>query len=157
MLRNLLTVAAVAAVFASAGGAAAARSRHADVEVRDAWSRPAAAGTTGAGFATLENHGRRADALLRVESPLVRAVEIHQTRMEGGVMSMSRIERLPVPAGGSVTLAPGGAHLMLIDLSKAIGPGDRIPAILTFASGARLSVQFEVRTTPPAGGAHHQP
>ena len=149
MPRNILTPAAVAALLVAAGPSHA-RSADAGLSVHDAWSRPAAAGTTGAGFMTIDNRGRRAEALVRVESPLARQVEIHRSTMSGGVMSMSPMGRLDVPAGGSATLAPGGSHLMLMGLSKAVRPGDHIPATLTFASGTTLSVDFEVRIAPPA-------
>ena len=154
MPRNILTPVAVAALLAAVGPAHA-RSADAGLSVRDAWSRPAAAGTTGAGFMTIDNRGRRAEALVRVESPLARQVEIHRSTMSGGVMSMSPMGRLDVPAGGSATLAPGGSHLMLMGLSKTVGPGDHIPATLTFASGTKLRVDLEVRIAPPTAATHH--
>lgn len=141
----------VAAILAIAAHAAAAHGGPARMEVRDAWSRPAAAGGTGAGFLTLENHGRAADALVAAETPAAERVEIHRSRMAGGVMSMSPVRRLEIPAGGVLTLGPGGAHLMLIGLKTAERPGDRIPAVLSFASGAKIRITLTVRIAPPPG------
>ena len=138
-----------AAILCLAGQAAAAQGAHARMEVRDAWSRPAAAGGTGAGFLTLVNHGRDADALVAAETPAATRVEIHRTGMTGGVMSMAPVRRLEIPAGGALTLGPGGAHLMLIGLKHAERPGDQIPAVLRLASGARIRTNLVVRITPP--------
>ncbi|HSV02994.1 MAG TPA: copper chaperone PCu(A)C [Phenylobacterium sp.] len=140
---------------ALAGPASAAEARAAQVEVRDAWSRPAAAGATGAGYLTLVNHGRMADALIGAATPAARRVEIHRTRMAGGVMSMARVSRVAIPAGASVTLAPGGTHLMLIGLARAQRPGEEIPAVLSFASGARVRTRLAVRIEPPKTAMAH--
>jgi copper(I)-binding protein len=145
---------ALAAVLVSAA--------HAAPQVSAAWSRPAAAGTTGAGFLTLANPGKTADALVAVESPVARKVEMHRSVMKAGVSSMQKLERLDLPAGGRVTFAPGGLHLMLLGLKQPLKTGDKAPATLVFASGARVATQFEVRVAAPAAApaganphAHH--
>jgi periplasmic copper chaperone A len=125
-------------------------------QVQAAWSRPAAQGTTGAGFMTLTNPDAKADALVAVESPLAREVQIHQSSMKGGIASMAKAARVPVPAGGRVTFAPGGYHLMLMGLTKPLKAGDTVPATLTFASGAKVKASFVVGLDPPvAGHPHH--
>jgi copper(I)-binding protein len=140
----------VAAVIAFATPALAAP------QVQNAWSRPAAQGTTGAGFMTLANPDAKADALVAVESPLAREVQIHQSSMKSGIAAMQRAARVPVPAGGRVTFAPGGYHLMLMGLTKALQAGDTVPATLTFASGAKVKASFVVGLGPPvAGHPHH--
>ncbi|RAK57733.1 copper chaperone PCu(A)C [Phenylobacterium deserti] len=126
------------------------------VQVRDAWSRPAAAGTTGAGYMILSNRGSKPDALVRVESPWAERVEMHSSTMNGGVMRMAKQARIELPAGGQVAFAPGSYHLMLIKLARPLKTGDRVPATLTFASGAQVKTEFGVGTGfgPPAGSAH---
>lgn len=140
-----------AAALALAGAADAATYRLGGIEVAQPWSRPAAAGTNGAGFFTVTNKGKAADTLKSVETPAAKKVEIHKTSMANGVMSMQRLDAgLPLKPGESVTFAPGGYHLMLIGLSKATKAGDVIPATLVFASGARLKVEFPVGGGPNA-------
>lgn len=119
-----------------------------------AWSRPAAQGTTGVGFMTLVNPDAKADALVSVQTPLAREVQIHQTRVVDGIASMTRLDRVAVPAGGRVAFAPGGYHLMLMGLTRPLKPGDTAPATLTFASGAKVKVSFVVGSAPPASGGH---
>ncbi|HEX7943149.1 MAG TPA: copper chaperone PCu(A)C [Phenylobacterium sp.] len=141
-----LALAALAAV--SIAGAA-----HAAPQVSAAWSRPAAQGTTGAGFMTLSNPGAKPDALVSVESPLAGQVMVHQSSMSGGMASMKMVASVPVPAGGSVTFAPGGYHLMFMDLTRPLKVGDRLPATLTFASGAKVKATFVVGLAPPVAPA----
>ena len=137
-----LTLAVAAPAFAAA-----------PLTVSGAWSRPAVAGTNGIGYLSIANAGK-ADALVKVESPLAARVEMHSSSMAGGVMSMKPEARVAVPSGGRATFAPGGYHLMLIGLSKTVKAGDQLPATLTFASGAKLPVSFSVGMgAPPAMGA----
>jgi len=122
-------------------------------QVQAAWSRPAAKGTTGAGFMTLANPGPKADALVGVESPAAREVQVHQSMMHGGMAMMSKAPSVTVPSGGSVTFAPGGYHLMFLGLTRALNVGDSLPATLTFASGAKVKATFVVGLKPPAAPA----
>jgi copper(I)-binding protein len=127
-----------------ASAASVAQAAPATVTVAQPWSRPAAAGTTGAGFFTLINGGKAPDSLIAAESPVARKVEIHRSSMAGGVMRMNRLDRVPIPPGGRVIFAPGGYHLMLMNLAKPLNPGDRFPLTLVFASGARAPVEMVV-------------
>lgn len=124
-------------------------------QVQAAWSRPAAQATTGAGFMTLVNPDAKADALVAVQSPAAREVQIHQSSVKNGIASMQKLDRAPLPAGGRVTFAPGGYHLMLMGLTRALKPGDTVPATLTFASGAKVKATFVVGAGPPAAAHDH--
>ncbi len=141
--------AALAAVLAlsvaALWGALPAAAREGGIVALQAWSRPAAAGSNGAGYLTLVNHGK-ADALVGVDSSVARKVELHASSMAGGVMSMTTETRAPLPAGGQLSFAPGGRHLMLVGLKRALHPGDRFAATLRFASGRALRVEFAVGT-----------
>ena len=141
----MMKAVAAALIFAFALPAAA---REGGLEVKQAWSRPAAAGANGVGYLTLINHGK-ADALVAVEATVAQKVEMHTASMAGGVMTMSREDRVPVPAGGKVSFAPGGRHLMLVGLKRALHPGDHVAATLRFASGTTLKVDLPVSAAPP--------
>jgi copper(I)-binding protein len=150
-MKHLLIAAAAAAAFAAAATPLAANAA-ATVEVLQPWSRPAVAGTNGVGYMVLANHGRVADVLEKVESPLAARVEMHSMSMAGGVMSMKSEARVAIPAGGKTTFGPGAYHLMLIGLTRTLKAGDQVPATLSFASGARIKVAFAVGAGlgPPA-------
>jgi hypothetical protein len=139
-----LLIAAAAAALATPFAAPLAASAAGTVEVLQPWSRPAVAGTNGVGYMILANHGRAADVLQKVETPLASRVEMHSSSMAGGVMSMKKEDKVPVPAGGQTTFGPGAYHLMLIGLTKTVKAGDQIPATLSFASGAKVKVAFSV-------------
>lgn len=133
-----------------------ASAAHAAPTVEAAWTRPAAQGQTGAGFMTLKNPDGKPDALVAVSSPMARVVQIHQSSMGGGMASMKEVTRVSLPAGGAVTFAPGGYHLMFVGLTKPVKIGDTAPATLIFASGAKVNVSFVAGLAPPAAEhAHH--
>jgi copper(I)-binding protein len=133
---------------ATAGFAAAAA---AQVTVSDPWVRGTVAGqtTTGA-FMQLK---AAADAtLVAASSPLAQIVEIHQMKMDGGMMKMSAIERLPVPAGKTVQLSPGGYHVMLMGIAKPLKDGETVPLTLTFEDKGGKKTNVEVKAPVKALG-----
>lgn len=149
MPRILLLAAALSFLAGSASAAPA---------VTAAWSRPAVAGGVGAGFMTLTNPDRKADALIAVESPAAARVEIHRSSMTNGVASMQKLSRLELPVGGTATFGPGAYHLMFVGLKAPLAVGDTLPATLVFASGAKVKANFNVTMTPPgdmSAHAHH--
>lgn len=146
-----MKAALAAAVLLAAAAAPAVAATPALLQAVQPWSRPAAAGGNGAGYLTLVNRGKAADALVGAESPAAQKVEMHASSMAGGVMKMSQESRVALPAGGQVAFAPGGRHLMLIGLKKPLKMGDKVPATLRFASGEQLKVEFVVRAAAPAG------
>ncbi|HKR86785.1 MAG TPA: copper chaperone PCu(A)C [Phenylobacterium sp.] len=150
-MKLALPAAAAALVLVAAPLGAA---RAAEIEAVRPWSRPAAVGGTGAGYVTLVNHGKSADALVGAASPDAAKVEMHAARMAGGVMKMTPEAQTPIPANGQVSFAPGGRHLMLVGLKRPLKIGDKVPATLKFASGATLKVDFVVQAQAPAASGH---
>lgn len=137
------------AILAAAFGAAATTA-FAAPSVTAAWSRPASKGGTGAGFLTLTNPGPKPDTLVSVEAPIAGGgVQMHQSMVHDGMAMMHPVTGIPVPARGSVTLAPGGYHLMFLQLRQALAVGDKASATLTFASGAKVKATFVVGLAPP--------
>lgn len=150
-----VAVATAALILSSAAHAA---SKASGIEVTQAWSRPAAAGTNGAGFMTLTNHGKAADTLVSIETKAATQVQMHQTSMANGIMSMKRLETgLALAPGQSVTFAPGGYHLMLIGLTKTSKAGDKLDATLVFSSGVRIKAEFVVGAGPQGAPAMTMP
>jgi copper(I)-binding protein len=144
--------------FIAAGCAVAAGNTQAQlVAVSDAWVRAPAPGQRVAG-AYMELVSRAPMTLIAAASPAAARVELHSTSMEGGVMRMRPVARIELPAGQAVRLAPGGLHLMLLDLKQPLKAGDRVTLTLTVqgADGARrsvLTVEAEVRGS--AAGMSH--
>ncbi|TCI00308.1 copper chaperone PCu(A)C [Roseococcus sp. SYP-B2431] len=111
----------------------------------NAWTRAAGQGGQGAGFVTIRNSGAEADRLVAASSPAATRVELHTSLREGDVMRMRPVENIPVPAGGSVTLAPGGLHLMLLGLTRPLAVGQTVPVTLRFERAGQVTVNLAVQ------------
>jgi copper(I)-binding protein len=139
---------------AALGLASPALAKPAPVKVETAWCRPAAAGAPSAGCYLTLTAGQ-ADTLVSVSSPAAERVEVHQMDMTGQVMRMSKVERLPLPAGRAVALQPGGMHLMLIRPKAALAAGGSTPLTLKFAKAAPVTVRATIGNAPAATPEHH--
>ncbi len=78
--------------------------------------------------------------LIKAESPAAGLVEIHDMKMNAGVMEMKALDAIDVPANKAVILKPGGMHVMLMNVKKPINKGDKIPMTLTFEGANKKTV-----------------
>lgn len=118
----------------------------ATVTVRDVWVREAAAGRpTTAAFLVLENKGDVVRALLRGTASVGDTLELHEMKRDNGMMRMSPVARIEIPAHGEVALRPGGLHLMIFGLKAPLTVGDTVALTLTFDDGKTLSLKAPVR------------
>ncbi len=114
------------------------------IAISDPWVR--APGANGGAFMVIQNSGAEADRLLSASSDVAQTVEIHEMKMENDVMTMREMEGgLEIPARGSVKLAPGGYHIMLINLKQELKPGDTVTLTLNFEKAGAITVQAEVK------------
>lgn len=122
------------------------------VEVKDAWIRGTVAGQKATG-AFMNLTSRAPARLAAVASPVAGAAEVHNMKVEGGVMRMFAVNGIDLPANRTVKLAPGGYHVMLMDLKQTLKAGDRVPLKLTFelAGGKRETIELEVEVRPLTG------
>lgn len=149
---NAFGTAVVAGLLMSMATAIAAPK--ATLRVEDAWSRatPPVAPVAG-GFLTVVNSSDKPDVLLGADSDIAQRVEIHEMRMDGGMMRMRELaDGLPVPAHGKVVLAPGGYHLMFIKPRRPLVEGERFQATLRFRDAGKVTTTFSVRAM--GAGAH---
>lgn len=97
-----------------------------------------------AGYLLLENDGRQAVSVERIESNAFGSVEMHQTVSEQGVMKMIEISAIQIPADGQAELKPGGMHLMLMQPRIALPPGTEVPLTLHFDDGGQMEIRLKV-------------
>ncbi len=113
---------------------------------------------TGGGFFTITNHGTQSDRLVSVTADFPR-VEIHTTVMDGDVARMMQlVDGIEVPPGETVTLMPGGMHIMFMGLrGDPFEVGEEIPATLVFENAGSMDVLFmvEERNMDAASGMDH--
>lgn len=129
----------------------------ANISVTDAWARATVPGQQVSGaFMQIQSD---ADArLVGVSSPAVPRVEVHEMKMDGDVMRMREVGAIDLPKGKTVSLQPGGYHIMMLDLKKPIVAGDVMPFTLVVESGGKrqtVEVKAEVRAMGSGGMQHH--
>ena len=154
MTQHLRAAFLALALCAAAVGAGAHDTRHGAIRVADAWVRPNPPGApTAAGYATITNAGPAPDRLVSAASAEARSVELHQMSMAGAVMQMRPVAGgLPIGPGQTVSLAPGGYHLMLIGPAHTFRVGEVVPVTLVFQRAGAVRVGFQVENGPPAHG-----
>ncbi|PRI10792.1 copper chaperone PCu(A)C [Leucobacter massiliensis] len=119
--------------------AEAAQTASEAVGLHDGWAKSGSGMT--AVFGTLDNHGEADRTLVSASSRIAGAVELHETVGTGTSATMQEKEGgFVIPAGGSVALEPGGNHIMFMDMSEDLLPGDEVPLTLRFDDGSELTL-----------------
>jgi copper(I)-binding protein len=131
------------------------------VQVEDAWVRQSVKGQSGTGgFMKLTSNVPL--TLVGVKAPVAKSAELHEMSMQGDVMRMRAIDALPLPAGKTVALQPGGHHLMLMGLKQPLTVGNHmlLTLLLRDSKGKvikqtlRVPVLASAPTAAPASAAH---
>jgi len=110
------------------------------------------------GFLTIANRGHQDDRLVAAASPAAGYMEVHEMAMEGDVMRMRELAGgLPIPAGATVELKPGGFHVMFMDLKQPLVEGATVEVTLTFEKAGSVTVPLAIRArnAEAAGGHDH--
>ena len=118
-----------------------------DIVITQAWSRATPGGAkVGGGFLTIENRGATADRLIGGSAEIAGNVQVHEMAMNGGVMTMRPLDKgLVIEPGQKVKLAPGGYHLMLLDLKRPLKQGEKVPLTLEFEKAGKVSFSLDVQ------------
>jgi copper(I)-binding protein len=116
-----------------------------DLTIEHAWSKATiGAGRPGVFYVEIANKGSSDDALISIATPAADMPMLHETVVTDGVASMPHAMSIPVPAGQSVQLSPGGYHGMLMGLTTALKDGDSFPVTLTFEKAGEVTVNVDV-------------
>jgi copper(I)-binding protein len=128
-----------------------------DISVTGAFSRAMLPNApVGAGYMTITNAGSAADRLLSATTEATPNVELHDMKVTDGMMEMTPLpEGIEIPAGGTVTLAPGGLHMMFINPHAAFKEGECLAVMLTFEQAGELAVQLSVGAVGAEGAPEH--
>jgi len=116
---------------------------HAQVEINDAWARPSVQGQQATG-AFMKLTAKENLQLLSVSSPVAGVAEVHEMKMDGGVMRMRAIPALDLPASQTVELKPGGYHVMLMDLKTPLLKDTTVPLTLVFKNAKGAQIKQEI-------------
>lgn len=119
-------------------------SANAQVSIKDAWIRATVAPQKVTG-AFMQITSKQDMKLIAVSSKIADSAEIHSMEMDGDMMKMREIKDLPLPAGKTTELKPGGMHIMLFGLKKAVKEGEKITLQLTLEDNKKQRQQVEVQ------------
>ena len=149
----------LAAFLLLAGSASAADYKVGALEVAQPWSRATPRGAkVASGYVTIRNTGTSADRLTGATFALSPRTEIHEMKMDGGVMKMRQLEALEIKPGATVELKPGSFHLMFTGLTQPLAKGDRVKGTLVFEKAGAVEIDYAVEAiggTPSGHGAGH--
>ena len=117
----------------------------AGIQIREGYVREMPPGqSTTAVFMDIVNSDNRPIAIVAATSDAAQTAEVHVHRHEGGSMRMEQVRRLLIPANGHVQLAPGGYHLMLINLKRTLYAGEKVNVTLLDEQGKAYSAELPV-------------
>jgi copper(I)-binding protein len=134
---KILSAACAVTLLLAAGALAAPPAAAPGITVADPWV-VASDGKVTTAFMKLQNGGAADQALVSIDSDAAHSTQIHEP-------SMQPVDRLVVPAHGSVELKSGGRHVMLLGLHRPLAAGDEVHFTLHFASGQEQKVTAKVR------------
>lgn len=117
-----------------------------DLVITHPWSPETPPGAKVAGgYMRIANKGNSADTLIAVETAVSGAVEVHEMKMDNGIMRMRALEAgLEIKPDETVELKPGGFHVMFINMNRAVPLGERFAATLVFRNAGRIPVDFKI-------------
>ncbi len=110
----------------------------------------------GGGYVAITNNGQDVDRLLGGTLELAGRVEIHEMRMDGGVMRMKPLpDGLEIKSGQTVRLEPGGTHMMFLDLKGPFEKDRMIKGQLRFEKAGLVDVHYKVESPGSSRGHSH--
>jgi periplasmic copper chaperone A len=128
------------------GPATAADYKIGSLEVTQPWARATPKGaSTAAAYLTVSNTGSKTERLSCASTVAAAECQIHEMAMRNGVMKMRPVEGgLEIKPGQTVTLKPGGYHVMMEGLKAPLKAGDKVEATLTSSDGASVKIEFPI-------------
>ena len=118
--------------------------------------RATARGENGAVYFVLQNDSSENEELIKVSSNLADSVEMHKSSLVMGtdVMQMDQVSSVTLDAGSEVVFAPGGLHVMLVDVKNELKPGEAVEVTLHFRNHADIRVSVSVSEFAPDEHSH---
>jgi periplasmic copper chaperone A len=151
-MRKIVRALSVALVLAAQAGVAMAQER---IEVAEPWARATIGQSrNSAAYMKLTNHGAEPDRLVAASTPIAGKVELHTTVRDGDVLRMREVKAINLKPGEAVNFAPGGMHMMLLDV-EPLKAGNSFTLTLQFEKAGKQDVTVAVRPGPAQGGHQH--
>ena len=124
------------------------------LKISTPWARATPKGAqVGGGFMTITNTGTAPDRLIGGATTISSSFEVHEMSMDGGIMKMRMLkDGLEIKPGETVTLKPGGYHVMFIGLKDQLKQGGAFKSTLEFAKAGKVEVEFKIESIAASGG-----
>ncbi|MGD0141935.1 MAG: copper chaperone PCu(A)C [Rhizomicrobium sp.] len=145
-MRQSSARAAIVAAALLAAALSASPGFAAPIAVSDAWFRALPVHLPAGGYFTLHNGSNKTVTLDAASSPACGMLMLHKSEEMSGMASMSDVARIDVPAGGTLSFAPGGYHLMCMNPTALLKQGTNVPVSLHLADGTAIAASFAVRS-----------
>lgn len=118
--------------------------------------QPAATAKTAGGYMAIVNAGAEPDRLIGIETGIAAKSEVHESKVDAnGMGTMTHVEALEIPAGGTVSLDRGGYHVMFMGLTGPLTEGEMHKAVLIFEKAGRVEIEFEIDAPMGMGEMDH--
>lgn len=99
----------------------------------------------GGGFVTIRNDGKEPDKLVSISTPLSTRGELHEMSMQGSIMKMRKVpDDFAIAPGQTLTMEPGGYHLMFMGMKMPFKAGDTVTVTLTFEKAGKVDLAMPV-------------
>jgi copper(I)-binding protein len=166
-MTNLSRQAITGLLFAAIGfgasamaGAQAHEFKLGDLAIGHPWTRETPNGAKVAGgYLSVTNNGKESDRLVGGTLEASERLEIHEMKMDGDVMRMRPLnDGIDIKPGETIKLAPGGVHLMFLDLKRPLKKDELVKGQLQFQKAGKVDVEFKVDAvgvTAPAAAHKH--
>ncbi|PKN85308.1 MAG: hypothetical protein CVU46_11540 [Chloroflexi bacterium HGW-Chloroflexi-8] len=115
------------------------------IQIKSAWMKPGITGNTTAAYFIIDNPLDQQDRLLSMTSKIAGNVELHQTTMNNGNMSMGLVESVDIPAHSKIEFKPQGLHAMFIDLHEDLKVGDKVETEFNFEKTGTITIIVEIK------------
>jgi copper(I)-binding protein len=127
------------------------------IEAHSAWMRPTAQGENGAVYFVLHNHSSQADELVGASSDAAQAVEIHEsTTTDEDVLKMSMLSSVSLESFAEIEFAPGGLHIMLVQVNRDFRLDDHFDVVLHFRNSEDITIKVHVEESAPEDDHPHE-
>ncbi len=128
-----------------------------DLELSGAFTRATLPNApVGGGFLTITNTGEQDDRLIAAQSSFSPDVQLHEMAVVDDVMRMQELKNgIEIPAGKAVSLAPGGLHLMFMQISEPFVEGETVPVTLTFEKAGTVEIELAVQSFGASSMENH--
>lgn len=139
-------------------GAAAPTYKVGNLVITTPWARATPKGAPVAGgYLIITNYGSEADRLVGGSFAAAGRFEVHEMKVEGGIMKMRPLANgLEIKPGETIELKPGGYHLMFMGLKQQLKAGETVKGTLEFAKAGKVEVSYPVRAQGSPGTGGHR-